>query len=67
MTNYEIDIDNLLKKIKSKQPYDKYYNYIKLRKNIIFSFDNNENIQNIKEKILKKQHDREIVVKNELE
>ncbi len=62
-----MDVDSLLKKIKSKQPANKYYAYIKLRKNIIYSNDKDTEIQNSKRKFLDNQTSKEKIIMKELE
>lgn len=66
-TNFEKDVVVLLNKMKTNQDPVKYHSYIQLKKNIIYSNDENIKIIKTKEEILKKQKSKEIIVKEELQ
>ena len=67
MTNLEKDMNSLLCDMRNEQALDKYYKYIKLKKNIIFCNDENTIIQKEKNTILSKQAQKEKIIKQELE
>lgn len=67
MTLFETDINRLLSNMKSTQDSQKYYSYIKMRKNIIYSNDDDINIINKKQNILNQQTEKEAIVNKELE
>lgn len=66
MTNLEKDIDKLLYDMKKHEALDKYNSYIMIKKNIIFSSDENILIQNQKKDYLEEQNKKESIIENEL-